>query len=66
MLPAMMPPPSVIEVPSQIEAKALGEAIAAAIREAQTQQTKPVAWRLKVKRDVDGLIEYLDLIPRQS
>lgn len=62
-LPSMMPPPSVIEVPvpAAINAEELGRAIAAALSK---QTTKPVSWRFKVKRDVDGLIESIEAQPR--
>lgn len=60
----MMPPPSVVEVPvpAAINAEELGRAIASALGKTAS---KPVSWRFKVKRNVDGLIDSIEAEPRQ-
>ena len=63
-LPSMLPPPTMVEVPAQINTEQLAQAIAQAMRSSQPQ-TKPVSWRFTVKRDVDGLIESIDASPRK-
>lgn len=60
----MQPAPQIVEVPSQIDAQALGEAIAQAMRQANPN-SKPTGWRFTVKRDVDGLIEFIDAKPQK-
>lgn len=62
MLPTMMPPPTVVEVPSAIDTQALARAISEAMR---SVVAKPTGWRFTVKRDVDGLIETIEATPRK-